>query len=275
MQLPISLADRVNQSELIIEGEIISSQSKWNVERNMIFTVSQIRVFKLFKGSLSGSVVTLLTEGGQDGLDLIEVGNEFMPVVGEQGVFMLKMNSKIPNLAIRFQGPLYTCFMAHQSTVMYNLFDKTANSPFQQFNSIPYGLYPAIHQITGQYHTELITNTRLNQALQQTQSGNQVNAVPTITSFTPTTITAGTAACLPSTVPISVHRVEQVSSSFAMPTMEEPAGCRPKQVTTEPGPTHRSRSGFPPVHFPMALPPEPARSGSRTTIRISPPVQEH
>ena len=196
MQLPISLADRVNQSELIIEGEIISSQSKWNVERNMIFTVSQIRVFKLFKGSLSGSVVTLLTEGGQDGLDLIEVGNEFMPVVGEQGVFMLKMNSKIPNLAIRFQGPLYTCFMAHQSTVMYNLFDKTANSPFQQFNSIPYGLYPAIHQITGQYHTELITNTRLNQALQQTQSGNQVNAVPTITSFTPTTITAGTRSLL-------------------------------------------------------------------------------
>ena len=196
MQLPISLADRVNQSELIIEGEIISSQSKWNVERNMIFTVSQIRVFKLFKGSLSGSVVTLLTEGGQDGLDLIEVGNEFMPVVGEQGVFMLKMNSKIPNLAIRFQSPLYTCFMAHQSTVMYNLFDKTANTPFQQFNSIPYGLYPAIHQITGQYHTELITNTRLNQALQQTQSGNQVNAVPTITSFTPTTITAGTRSLL-------------------------------------------------------------------------------
>ena len=109
MQLPISLADRVNQSELIIEGEIISSQSKWNVERNMIFTVSQIRVFKLFKGSLSGSVVTLLTEGGQDGLDLIEVGNEFMPVVGEQGVFMLKTNSKIPNLAMSCQGPSYKC----------------------------------------------------------------------------------------------------------------------------------------------------------------------
>lgn len=195
MQVPIAMADRVAHADLIVEGEVIDTRSSWNLQRNMIFTVSQVRVYKVFKGVTTVTDLDIITEGGRDGLDWIESTNEWKPVVGEQGIFLLRASSRIPDLPLRIRQQVYYCFMATQSIIDYDLVGKTANTPFIGFANIPVDLYGVLHRLTGRYHTEISANTRLNQAL-SSSGGNQVAAVPTITSFTPTTITAGTRSLL-------------------------------------------------------------------------------
>ena len=85
--------------------------------------------------------------------------------------------------------------MATQSIIDYDLNDRTANSPFLRFTNIPLDLYGTLHSLTGSYHTDISTNSRLNQALSNT-GGNQAAAIPTVSSFSPTTVTAGTRTLL-------------------------------------------------------------------------------
>ena len=78
------MAERVAQADLILEGEVLSIRSSWNMQRNMIYSVSHVRAYKVFKGITTISDLDIVTEGGRDGLDMIESTNEWKPVVGQQ-----------------------------------------------------------------------------------------------------------------------------------------------------------------------------------------------
>ena len=189
------MAERVAQADLILEGEVLSIRSSWNMQRNMIYSVSHVRAYKVFKGITTISDLDIVTEGGRDGLDMIESTNEWKPVVGQQGIFLLRKSSSVPDLPFRIRQNVFSCFMATQSIIDYDLNDRTANSPFLRFTNIPLDLYGTLHSLTGSYHTDISTNSRLNQALSNT-GGNQAAAIPTVSSFSPTTVTAGTRTLL-------------------------------------------------------------------------------
>ncbi|HNP99945.1 MAG TPA: hypothetical protein PKK99_12880, partial [Bacteroidia bacterium] len=51
MMLPIPVQDRVQSASLITEAEVMSTSSFWNKQHNMIFTVSHLKIYKVFKGN--------------------------------------------------------------------------------------------------------------------------------------------------------------------------------------------------------------------------------
>lgn len=51
-------------SDLVVEGEVVSNLSKWNEERTLIYTENIILVKSVFKGNLSDSIIVVITPGG-------------------------------------------------------------------------------------------------------------------------------------------------------------------------------------------------------------------
>lgn len=47
----VSLDDRIDGADLIIEGRVVSQHSFWNAGHNLIFTANKIEVYKTLKGA--------------------------------------------------------------------------------------------------------------------------------------------------------------------------------------------------------------------------------
>jgi hypothetical protein len=92
---PITLSQKITESNVIVEGKVLSQQATWDVGQGMIYTLSTIEVTKLFKGSIIDSQVVVSTVGGQVGLDMIVAEPELELEVGDIGVFTL-----IPSQAV-------------------------------------------------------------------------------------------------------------------------------------------------------------------------------
>src|SRR4249919_2386740 len=71
-----SLVDRVNQSQLIIEGKVTRQESFIDASNRIIYTAHTIEVYKVFKGGTTASTIEVTTLGGI-------VGNRAM-VVSEE-----------------------------------------------------------------------------------------------------------------------------------------------------------------------------------------------
>ena len=96
---PVSLSDRVQTSDLIIEAEIVSDSSF--AEQNMIYTAYQLRVLGTLKGA-EFETIRLLTEGGILKDRALIVRPSLTPNIGSRGIFFLKKSgaSFVP-----FAGP--------------------------------------------------------------------------------------------------------------------------------------------------------------------------
>lgn len=51
-------------SEIVIEGEVISTEPKWNENRNLIFTENKVLIKSVFKGQIRDSIINIRTDGG-------------------------------------------------------------------------------------------------------------------------------------------------------------------------------------------------------------------
>jgi hypothetical protein len=90
--VPLDLKQRVNASELIIEGMVVSKQSYWNSEKTMIYTSNTIQLSRVYKGAElinNASQLNVITLGGTVGLNALKVSPELSLEIGEIGVFML------------------------------------------------------------------------------------------------------------------------------------------------------------------------------------------
>src|SRR5688572_6609176 len=191
MTYPVGIQDRINNSQLIIEGKIISQVSFWNSSQDFIYTSNVIDVYKVFKGTITSNQVEIITEGGIVGNELIkaEPALEFKP--DDIGVFFgvqaiqLNPNSTFPP-SHQFEG-----YASNQSFIKYDMLSFEAADPYTVFNDIVVDIYQNIAGTVGQTYTEIIPFT-LQPPSNLGPGGNpSPMAFPTITGVTSPS-TAGT-----------------------------------------------------------------------------------
>lgn len=185
--MPVAFNDKVSNGSLIVEARVTARQSFWNPEHNYIFTSNLLEVYKVFKGTTISSQIEVITEGGEVDLTRQIVDPSLQLQVGETGIFMLKSGWQ----AAQFGKQVFGVFADMQGFFKYDS-DGSAQTPFATYNSYENDLYPMLQQATGQGFIVIQANTN---ATQRIISPNSTLAA-TITNFSPTSVTAGTATSL-------------------------------------------------------------------------------
>ena len=87
--LQVTFEQLATSSELIFEGEVIASESKWDSDQSEIHTYVTFRVNEVIKGS-AGMHVVLRFLGGNVGEIGLEVSGSTFPEVGERGIYFVE-----------------------------------------------------------------------------------------------------------------------------------------------------------------------------------------
>jgi PKD repeat protein len=182
----VNINTRISQSQATIEGKVISKESFWDANHHNIYTSNRIEVYKVFKGAIISNFIEVITPGGIVGLQKDEVTHSLVLSINEVGIFTLKNNS------IPITGPNntqnYQAYAGAQGFIKYDLIENKATDMFGIYNSIEQVLY---NTITGITNTQIIELTPFN-----VNNPTSNKAAPTISNFTPTTITSGTGSQL-------------------------------------------------------------------------------
>jgi PKD repeat protein len=187
LMYPVLLSQRIPQSQLIIEGAVINQQSFWNTDHNKIYTSNLIEVYKTFKNT-SAAYIEVITEGGIVGNDKHVFEPTLELEVGDVGVFTLNTNTQLS----QFGKVTYDAYASAQGFIKYDVEANTASEPFNNYVNASSTLYTTIAQFTNSNYNVIKTTN----PFQLNTSVNTVQGVTAITSFTPTTITAGTFSVL-------------------------------------------------------------------------------
>jgi len=183
MLTPVLLNQRISNSSNVVEGKVINQISFWDPSHSNIYTSNLVEVYKSFKNS-APAYIEIISEGGTVGLDKEEVHPALELSVGEIGIFTLNQN----NLPSQFGKPVYEAYGSSQGFIKYNIAENEANEPFEKHLNISSTLYNKIQQYTQTVYTVVKpANPFFIQQVNSTQ-----NVAATITSFSPSTITAGT-----------------------------------------------------------------------------------
>ncbi|WP_054414301.1 matrixin family metalloprotease [Hymenobacter sp. DG25A] len=185
-------AERVQQSRLIVEGEVLRSESFWDAAHQRIYTAHRLRIYKVFQGQNTGPELTLLTEGGTVGLNQQRLTNTLTLAPGEQGVFYLAPAT--------FAGTTPTgswmAYGSEQGFIRYDLASGTAAEPFRQYAAIDQTFYARLEAATGKALRPVQPNQRLQEAAVRRQTAVGRPQAVLISTLTPLRITAGTGQVL-------------------------------------------------------------------------------
>jgi len=184
----VDFESRVTQSQLIIEGEVISKRSFWDNQKHNIYTANEVKVYKVFKGTLTATKIEIITPGGTVGFQKDVVQPSLNLSVNDMGVFMLENNTiDIENSKGMLQ---FRPYASVQGFIKYDLNIRNASGVFEKFNTIENDLYSSITNITKTKYAEIKSFTSNN------KSGVVNKLAASITNFSPTTATAGTATTI-------------------------------------------------------------------------------
>lgn len=193
--IPITIAERARHAQLIVEGEVVSQQSFWDARHENIYTSNIIKVYKIFKGTVSAQQLEVITEGGAVGLEMHVFSSALKLKQAQQGIFFLAEQEKLKSTP----GNQYVSTRAYsdqQGFIGYNLQRGTARDPFNAYGSVQ-EVYSAITGKTGVNYRVVSENTQLVEAASKAQARDlKILAAAAITSFTPTTASAGTRTVL-------------------------------------------------------------------------------
>lgn len=178
-----SIDQVVAQSDLIVDGKIVSAECMWNASHTMIYTRYGIKVYTLFKGAATDTVF-FYSPGGTLDLRKIKVEPSVHPPLGSYGLFMLAAARKDRDLPVN----ALMASRGHLSWYRYNYYTGMASSVFETYNLLEKKLERAIEEVTGikplRKHGLPVINP---------QNSNNSRA---ISSFSPASLTAGTASVL-------------------------------------------------------------------------------
>ncbi len=192
---PVTLQQRVNGSSLIVEGQVVSSYSFWDEGRKNIYTSNLIKVYKVFQGSFAGSSLEVITEGGTVGDRKDVVTPSLQLSAGEMGVFLLEQSTISDPAKAQRSQPVFMTNSSVQGFIKYDLQNHTAWEPFRTYEGIESDVYTAVTGLTGRSYRVIAENTELANSYRQTEAA-APDATPTISSFSPNPVTAGTGAIL-------------------------------------------------------------------------------
>ena len=185
----VSLDEKVSQSNLIVEGRVISKTSFWNSAHTMIFTNNTIKVYKVFKGTLAATKIEVMTLGGNVGPDFVDVSEVLSLRQSQVGLFFCNPNSIALKSPVT-NNTLYDIYGSDQGFLRYDLRNNKATAPFAVYQDIEKSLYPAIEQKTGRGYSVVDKSFSVGASVQSVRKPGSLSGV--ITSFSPQTVTAGT-----------------------------------------------------------------------------------
>ncbi|MBC3539417.1 IPT/TIG domain-containing protein [Rufibacter sediminis] len=189
--IPLSLEERVQAAQVVVEGKVISQRSFWDEKHENIYTASQVEVYKVFKGEPTATTVEIITEGGRVDMDLHVYSATLSLKKEQQGVFFLQSPKPSPKAKLAKTG--YTVFGSTQGFIKYQLTEGTAKDPFTRYASIPLEVYGSLARLSGRTLKAVKANTDLDIALKpKPATQNQRRSIPTIDNFSPKSLRAGT-----------------------------------------------------------------------------------
>lgn len=159
MTYPLSMAQRVQNSTVVIEGKIINRASFWNAGQDFIYTSNIIEVYKVFKGNITTNQVEFITEGGIVGNTMITSEPSLDLRLNDVGILFGIPSSQTNPLSPFSTTHQFEGYASNQSFIRYDLKSVTASDPYTVFNDLVADLYQAIPIITGNNYTEIIPFT--------------------------------------------------------------------------------------------------------------------
>ena len=144
--VPISLQERVVNSDVIFEGKVIGQTASWDVSRRHIYTSNIISVYKVFKGELKSSTVELITMGGTVGNDREDVSYGLKLDEGSVGIFTC-----VPNSVKLSKGSKYNRLRPYseiQGFIHYDLAKGNAKDMFHVYKNVTQDVYAALQLYT-------------------------------------------------------------------------------------------------------------------------------
>src|SRR5690606_25920792 len=129
---PVRFDNKVQNSDLIVEGRVTEQHSFWDPQHRLIYTSNTVEVYKIFKGSLTGSTIEVLTVGGTVGLDHLEVSELLSLSKGDEGVFFCHPN-KMQLRSPATNNLMMDVWSSAQGFYKYDFAYKIAAAPFEKY----------------------------------------------------------------------------------------------------------------------------------------------
>lgn len=191
--VPLSLERRLQASDIVIEGEVISKRSFWDNQHANIYTSNIVKVYKVFKGNLQQEQLEIITEGGTVGMDkhVYSVALTLKP--GQQGMFFLKKRQAATASPAKVKLTTRP-YGSEQAFIKYDTRTLSAAGVFETYATIEQ-VYEAVTTRTGTNYKTVSVNQRLQQSNKDKQLQASPNA-PVITTFSPRTASGGTQTVL-------------------------------------------------------------------------------
>jgi hypothetical protein len=172
----IYLDQKINESECIIEGEVIQQQSFKSKAKNKIFTLNTIKVFSVLKGNVAQQI-NIVTAGGSVGKQMEFASSLLSLKKGQVGMFFLNKEMDLPDYT-----DVYTVYASAQGFYNYNLNEERVSEVYNYYNSNAF--YTLLQEdynlkVKQLYHPLVWENN------------NNVNRLTVINNFSPLTVSAG------------------------------------------------------------------------------------
>jgi hypothetical protein len=192
MLVPVSLEDRVDGADAVVEARVVGMHTFMNPHNRIIHTACTLAVFRNFKGPVQPQML-LIYEGGRLDNDWHVAEPGLHLETGQVGIFTLSQDyDLLPGSAL----PTYTAFAGPQGVVAYNADRSRATDAFEAYPNIRADLFERITKKTGKAYQ--IIKSSAQSLIIAGENDHLVpappmrtQAVPSITSFAPTTRNAG------------------------------------------------------------------------------------
>jgi len=197
MLVPISTEQKIQSSPLIVEGRIIAVQSYAEPELRRIYTVNTVQLHTVFKGNAPANTIQVITEGGQVGLNRMTVSSENVFKPGDAGLFFLYPARFGFQHDPASASSSFEVYAAEQGFLRYTE-DNEAVAPFIILREGRTGVFELLKRLGLSDPVIVLPQSPTGSAgtTPKQNGGISVQAVPTISGFSPTTINAGTRSIL-------------------------------------------------------------------------------
>ncbi|MDO7171010.1 T9SS type A sorting domain-containing protein [Mariniflexile sp. AS56] len=186
-----SLKKQIDNSSLVVEGQVVSKKSFRDAGNKNIYTVNTVRVYKVFKGEFV-ETIEVVTRGGTVGLSAEVVTPSLTLDVNDVGVYMLYDNNVKLNTQSKTSKKQFKPYGSLQGFYKYNVYTDQAINPFNKKSGIETRFYDEImsHTKTG------YVNVSSFEGMSKQSSVSKSVLAPGNITFTPTSGTGGTKTVL-------------------------------------------------------------------------------
>lgn len=183
----VDLTQRITQSNLIVEGRVISQEAFWKKDSSGIMTRHKIETFKSWKGDTRHPFVYVITPGGQIGNQMEVVAPSLELELYAIGTFFLKAYGPLEVPSDLESIPAYTAFASLQGFIRYDELTGKASDVYTLYRNLDKEVYQRIESLTRSSALQL-------KSYQLSRPKLSARATPAINSFSPQEISAGTEA---------------------------------------------------------------------------------